>query len=273
MLKNEQLRCGVYDSTVARRSETRTPQRITVRYEIELYHSDSGTCSVDEEAYPARRGMLLCTRPGQRRCSQLPIRSSYIWLVPDRDTEAVLKTLPVCTYLEDPEQIDALLQLFSRLYTVLEGARPPLQRMVAANALLLQILQSCMRLSGGSRRPMANRLVREAKAYMDAHFCEDCTLEAVAAHVHVSANHLHTVFLRAEGKTPFAYVQEKRVEKAKQLILRGESSLAQIALDTGFCSQSHFTATFKKSTGQTPARYRKDLFDPVIENLELRVKS
>ena len=260
MLNNEQLRCGVYDSTVARRTENRTPQRTTVRYELELYHTDSGTCYVDEAAYPARRGMLLCTRPGQRRHSQLPIRSSYIWLLPDPDTETVLKTLPVCTYLEDPEQIESLLQLFSRLYTVLESTGAPLQRTVAANALLLQILQSCMGLGSG-RRSMASRLVREAKAYMDAHFCEDCSLEAVAAHVHVSANHLHTVFLRAEGKTPFAYVLEKRVEMAKQRILQGESSLAQIALDTGFCSQSHFTAAFKKSTGQTPARYRKQLFD------------
>jgi AraC-like DNA-binding protein len=260
MLKNEQLRCGVYDSTVARKTETRTPQRTTVRYELELYHTQSGICYVDSDSYPVRRGMLLCTRPGQRRCSQLPIRSSYLWLVPDPDTEAVLQSLPVCTYLEDPEQIESLLQLFSKLYTVLAEDRLTLQRTVAANALLLQILQSCMSLSGG-KRAVTGRLVREARAYMDAHFCEDCTLEAVAEHVHVSANHLHTVFLRSEGKTPFAYVLEKRLEKAKERILRGESSLAQIALDTGFCSQSHFTAAFKKSTGQTPARYRKQLFD------------
>lgn len=261
MLKNEQLRCGVYDSTVARRNQTHTPQRTTVRYELELYHNHGGTCYVDKDAYPVRRGMLLCTRPGQRRSSQLPIRSSYIWLLPDPDTEAVLQSLPICTYLEGSEQIDALLRLFSRLHTVLEGTQPPLQITVAANALLLQILQSCMRLSSGSKHPVSSRLVREAKAYIDAHFCESCTLEQIADYVHISANHLHTVFLRAEGKTPFAYVQEKRVEMAKQQIFQSESSLAQIALETGFCSQSHFTAAFKKITGQTPAQYRRDLFD------------
>ena len=96
---------------------------------------------------------------------------------------------------------------------------------------------------------------------MDKHFCQSCTLQEMAQQLHVSANHLHTVFVQSEKITPYEYVLEKRIERAKTLILMGESSMAQIALETGFCSQSHFTAAFKKKTGQTPARYRKNLFD------------
>jgi len=262
MLNKEQLRCGVYDSSITKKQPGQTPQRITVRYEIELYHTDSGTCYVDGAAYPVRRGMLLCTRPGQLRCSQLPIRSSYIWVLPDPDTEAVLKGLPLCTYLEDPEQTESLLRLLTQLHyaTAMSASEP--SDTLERNALFLQILLRCLALCrGDDKRPIASRLVREACDYMDKHFSENCTLQKLAHHVHVSANHLHTVFLRWEGKTPWEYVVEKRIEKAKTLILMGEGTLAQIALETGFCSQSHFTAAFKKSTGQTPAQYRKQLFD------------
>lgn len=262
MLNHEQLRCGVYDSTVARKYINRTPERIVQRFELELYHTDSGICFVDGTAYPVRRGMLLCAQPGQVRCSRLHIRSSYIWVVPDPDTEAVLRTLPLCTYLDEPEAVEYLLRRFTRLHSATLGTAPEPERMVGINALFLEILQSILQqCRGAQRRAVTNRLVREAYKYMDKHFCESCTLAQIADNVHVSANHLHTVFLQSEGKTPREYVTQKRIERAKTLILMGECSMAQIALETGFCSQSHFTAAFKKSTGQTPARYRNQIFD------------
>ena len=262
MLNNQQLRCGIYDSTVARRHMNRTPPRTVQHYELELYHNRSGVNFVDGKAYPVHRGMLLCACPGQVRYSQLPIRSSYIWIEPGTDMEPVLEALPLCTYLEDPAAVDRLLQLFTRLQCAILETTPEPEHTVAMNSILLELLHSCLTLSRGeNRRPMASRMIREAYAYMDRHFCESCTLEQIATHVHVSANHLHTVFLQSEGMTPYEYITKKRIERAKTLILLGESSLAQIALETGFCSQSHFTAAFKKSTGQTPARYRKQLFD------------
>lgn len=262
MLKKEQLRCGIYDSLLSRKHATYTPQRTVRYYELELYHTDNGTSFLDGECYPIRRGMLICTRPGQVRYSQLPLRSSYIWVQPDEDTQAVLDTLPTCTYIEDPETVENLLRLFTQLHCLTVESSPEPEHTVGLNSMFLEILRTCLGLCrGGDKRPMANRLVREAYGYMDKHFCDRCTLEKIAEHIHVSANHLHTVFLQSEGKTPWDYVMEKRIERAKTLILMGEGSMAQIALETGFCSQSHFTAVFKKKTGQTPARYRKQLFD------------
>lgn len=264
MLSREQLRCGIFDSTVSRKNMTRTPERTVQAYEIELYHARGGIGYVDGEACPIRRGLLLIARPGQVRYSHLPLRSSYIRVWPDRTTEELLKSLPVSTQLDDPEEINSLLYLFARLHGVLMGSVPEWEGTVEANAVFLQILQSVLRLvRRENRRPAQRRLVRDACDYMDRHFNKSCSLEQIAAYVHVSPNHLHTVFLRDEGKTPYEYVTEKRVERAKTLILMGERTLAQIALETGFCSQSHFTATFKKITGKTPARYRRELFDLV----------
>lgn len=262
MLNSDQMHCGVYDSQLSQRYKNRTPQRQVQRYELELYHTDSGTSYVDGKAYPVRRGMLLCARPGQLRHSQLPIRSSYIWIDGEGAVTRVLQQLPICIYIDEPEATERLLRLFHALHSAMHGSYPEPEGTVTRNRLLLEILQNCLQLCrGGEQRPMTSRLIREAYSYMDKHFCENCTLEKIAQAVHVSANHLHTAFMQSEGITPYDYVAKKRIDRAKTLILQGDSSLAQIALETGFCSQSHFTAAFKKSTGQTPARYRKNLFD------------
>ena len=105
MLNNDQLRCGIYDSQVSQRYKNRTPERTVTRFELELYHTDSGVSYVDGNAYPVRRGMLLCTRPGQRRYSHLPIRCSYIWLPAGSEEGQALETLPSCTYIEDPQVV------------------------------------------------------------------------------------------------------------------------------------------------------------------------
>lgn len=261
MLNKEQLYCGVYDSLVVHKSKSRSPMRSVTQYELELYHTDSGISYIDGESYPVRRGMLICAKPGQQRYSQLPIRSSYFRVTPESDVAWVLDKLPVCSYLDDEEMVEVLLQLFARLHSYTAGAAWSAQRIVECNRLLLEILQIYLRQCREDDEPrMVSHIIREAYRYMDKHYSESCTLSEIAEAVHLSANHLHKIFGESEGCTPYEYVTEKRIEKAKTLILMGEYSLAQVALETGFCSQSHFTAVFKKSTGQTPAQYRKQLF-------------
>lgn len=262
MLKRDALRCGIYDSQVNQRNKSRTPERQVKRYELELYHTDGGVSYIDGVAYPVRKGMLLCALPGQVRHSQLPIRSSYIWVEPQESVGEILKSLPTCTYIDDPQTFDALMRGFTQLHSSLVGTDPEPEATVNCSCYFFEILRLCLQQSrGGDQRPVAGRLIREAYQYMDKHFCESCSLKQIADHVHVSANHLHTVFLRSEGYTPYEYVTKKRVDRAKTLMFIGEGSLAQIALETGFCSQSHFCAAFKKATGQTPAQYRKQIFD------------
>ena len=54
---------------------------------------------------------------------------------------------------------------------------------------------------------------------------------------------------------------DKRVRRAKRLIAAGERSMLEIALETGFCSQSHFNKVFREATGFTPAAYRRRLLE------------
>ena len=90
---------------------------------------------------------------------------------------------------------------------------------------------------------------------------ESCSLDRIAHEVNLSPNYLHTAFKEAFGETPYAYVTRKRIEKAKRLIAAGRESMLTIALETGFCSQSHFNKVFKAHTGMTPKEYRNSIVD------------
>ncbi|MBR2635336.1 MAG: helix-turn-helix transcriptional regulator [Clostridia bacterium] len=263
MLNQEEIHCGVYDSLISQKGKKFSPMRRAARYELELYHTDSGISYIDGKAFPVRRGMLVCAKPGQQRYSRLPIRSSFIWITTDSDVAWILDSLPVCSYVEDEETVEELLQLFARLHSGTAGPTWSAQQAVECNRRLLGILQIYLRQCREDEKPhLASQTIREAYRYMDKHYCESCTLSEIAQAVHLSANHLHKIFAESEGCTPYEYVTEKRIKKAETLILMGEHSLAQVALESGFCSQSHLTAAFKKSKGQTPAQYRKQLFRP-----------
>jgi len=57
--------------------------------------------------------------------------------------------------------------------------------------------------------------------------------------------------------TPTAYLLSIRIQKAKNQLINGDSGLSQIALESGFYDQSHFSRKFRKETGVTPLAFRK----------------
>ena len=62
-------------------------------------------------------------------------------------------------------------------------------------------------------------------------------------------------FRIALGTTPHRYLLMRRLELARELIHNGRP-LVDVALDTGFADQAHFTRAFRSAFGLTPARYR-----------------
>lgn len=65
------------------------------------------------------------------------------------------------------------------------------------------------------------------------------------------------MFREAYGASPHQYILAKRVERAKALLLATDLPIAEIALETGFSSQSHLTTAFGRFTGVPPAEFRR----------------
>lgn len=98
------------------------------------------------------------------------------------------------------------------------------------------------------------RAVARAREYLDAHFAENISLEALAGVTHLSPFHLSRLFRQQMGQPPHAYLTHIRIKHAKQLLLAG-LPIVDVATLTGFSDQSHLTRHFKRIVGVTPGHY------------------
>ena len=103
----------------------------------------------------------------------------------------------------------------------------------------------------------AQRLVRQALAYLQERYAEPISWQDVANHVGLSEDYLARCFRKELGLTPAAYLNRYRVEQAKQLLKNTHKSITEIAVEVGFSGGSHFTRAFRRETGITPGAYRR----------------
>jgi AraC-like DNA-binding protein len=150
---------------------------------------------------------------------------------------------------------EELAQGFIALHKALEEGHDPLR---ADEMLIGFLLAAIARYGGGLRNLICDgkepEAVKKAKSYLLAHVGETVDLAALSAHVGLSAWHLIRVFRKATGLTPHAWLIDRRVHLARQLLRAGEP-LVQAASVCGFADQSHLTRVFKARLGVTPGQY------------------
>jgi AraC family transcriptional regulator len=99
--------------------------------------------------------------------------------------------------------------------------------------------------------------LRRAVEYVEVHLADAVSLADMAASAGLSRMHFAAQFRTATGLRPHEYLLRERIARAESLLVSSSESLAEIALDVGFQTQSHFTTVFKRFTGQTPYRWRQ----------------
>lgn len=111
-----------------------------------------------------------------------------------------------------------------------------------------------------SRAPECRSEVEKACDFMERHYSEHIYLESICRCAGLSKSALLRAFTKIKGVTPYCYLENIRVGKAKKLLEEGVSPI-EAALRTGFCDQSHFTNYFSRFIGLTPGVYRKIFLD------------
>ncbi|MES1202714.1 MAG: AraC family transcriptional regulator [Pseudomonadota bacterium] len=106
---------------------------------------------------------------------------------------------------------------------------------------------------GGLSRAQLERAIE----YMDAHLGEPISLAQLAAALDLSPSHFAKRFKASAGAPPHQHLMGMRVERAKRM-LQCKMPIAEIAIDCGFAHQEHLTRVFRRFTGATPAKYRRD---------------
>ncbi|MFL2133502.1 response regulator [Desemzia sp. FAM 24101] len=102
-----------------------------------------------------------------------------------------------------------------------------------------------------------NYYIRETKNYMMNHYQEELSLDTLAKNVHLAPKYLSKLFKSEENVGINQFLNEIRIEKAKELLLSFNYRVSDIGRLIGFNSQSYFIKSFQKYTGMTPDRFRK----------------
>ena len=106
-------------------------------------------------------------------------------------------------------------------------------------------------------RGLADWQVKRVTSYMQEHLDEAIGLQELANLVRLSRFHFATAFRQATRQTPFGWLTELRITRARQLLGDPELPVTEIALEVGYQTPSAFTAAFRKRTGLTPNEYRR----------------
>ena len=115
--------------------------------------------------------------------------------------------------------------------------------------------------------PATNNLVTTVVDYIDEHFAEPgLTVEQIRESVYVSQGYLSRVFKSFTGSSVYNFLTYKRLIRAKELLVSGETVL-DACLSSGFTDYTSFLKTFKKAFHMTPTQYRKK-YRQMVDNRE-----
>jgi AraC family transcriptional regulator len=113
--------------------------------------------------------------------------------------------------------------------------------------------------STGRRFPKWLERVRDI---LEQRFAEPFKLSEMAAEAGVHPVHLAREFRKHYGTSVGEYLRKVRIEYACRELMDSNAAVANIAFAAGFADQSHFSRTFKRFCGTTPARYRASSVRP-----------
>ena len=147
-----------------------------------------------------------------------------------------------------------------RMESVLDAARhwdAPAELTASAEmaALLTGIVNE--RAGGAQTPPAAAARLDEVRTWLAGHAAEEITLEEPAARFYISKYYLAHSFKQRYGETVFAFLNNARIDAAKQMLRYTDLSLAEIARRCGFKEQNYFTRRFRAAEGQTAFQYRR----------------
>lgn len=93
-------------------------------------------------------------------------------------------------------------------------------------------------------------------SYMEEHFTEAISMREMARMAGLSSTRFNFRFQQILHLSPTEHLLRLRIDAAKQMLVRSDKTIAEIALECGFWDQSHFGKRFQKALGMTPRAYR-----------------
>jgi len=115
-----------------------------------------------------------------------------------------------------------------------------------------EISQLVLRIRDQNSKYIINKVVE----YIEKNYSNKVTLEDISAHINLSKQYVSFLFKKETGINISSHIIKLRIDKAKEMIIKGEDSMKVIYQKVGFTDQQYFCKTFKKVTGLTVGQYK-----------------
>ncbi|MPQ43346.1 response regulator transcription factor [Clostridium tarantellae] len=120
-----------------------------------------------------------------------------------------------------------------------------------------KIVQKCIEKNYDENIILDESPIEKSIQYIKTNINKTITLDTIAAVCNLSPCYFSKIFKEEMGVTFVNYINNERIEKAKELLLNTDRSILNIAWDIGFEDCGYFIRVFKKITGLTPKRFRE----------------
>ena len=107
-----------------------------------------------------------------------------------------------------------------------------------------------------ARHVLAPYRLRRALDFIDAHLAEPIGVSDIAQASGISRFHFSRAFQQAIGRSPYAYLLDRRIAAARALLIGSDAALSTLGAQCGFSSASQFGRIFKRETGTSPSSFR-----------------
>ena len=103
--------------------------------------------------------------------------------------------------------------------------------------------------------------LRRARDHADRHYQEPLGLEELAAVAGISKYHFQRLFRATYGRSPAAYLTERRIERAQDLLRATNLTVTEVCYAVGFSSLGSFSSRFRELVGETPSQFQRRYAD------------
>lgn len=127
-----------------------------------------------------------------------------------------------------------------------------------AFAYLIKVTENIFAIKNKSVEQQNEDIIQQVKTYIVEHLAEDTSLYVLAEQVHLSREYLLRIFKKQEGVTILQYINDLKLERARQLLKETDLPIKEIAEQLGFVSQGYFGRFFRGKMGMSPLAYREN---------------
>lgn len=154
------------------------------------------------------------------------------------------------------DMVSALSRLLDEVESSLEQDPLRARRCVAHAQDILASVAACKPATmSRSERQLTHWQRRRVLDHVETHLDGAVSADTMARSAGLSVSHFTRAFRATFGTTPYAYVLQSRMDRAKRMLIQGVESLSQVALASGFSDQAHFCKLFKRMNGVTPTAW------------------